>query len=64
MRDRALPKHNPDTGGFINMSQNATITFKEDRPYKDSFYYLLIVSSAEVSFDLDLDYSECGNSGI
>jgi len=64
MRDRALPKHNPDSGGFINMSQNATITFKEDRPYKDSFYYLLIVSSAEVSFDLDLDYSECGNSGI
>lgn len=64
MRDRALPKHNPGIGGFINMSQNATITFKEDRPYKDSFYYLLIVSSAEVSFDLDLDHSECGNSGI
>jgi len=64
MRDRALPKHNPDTGGFINMSQNATITFKEDRPYKSSFYYLLIVSSAEVSFELGLEYSECGNSGI
>ena len=64
MRDRALPKHNPETFGFSQISHNSTVTFNETRPYRNNFYYLLIVSSAEVKFKLELDYTECGSSGI
>jgi len=65
LRDRALPKHNPHDGtGMNNISGNVSVSFKEDRPYKNSYYYLLIVSTTEVSFELELNYSECGSSGI
>ena len=64
LRDRALPKHNPDTSGFSNVSHNETVTFNETRPYRNNFYYLLVVSSSEVTFQLELKYTECGSSGI
>merc|ERR1719209_2488744 len=64
MRDRALPKHNPETSGFSNVSHNETVTFNETQPYRNNFYYLLVVSSSEVTFQLELNYTECGSSGI
>ena len=64
IRDRGLPKHTPEVGGKSNILINSTVAFQEDRPYKDSYYYLLVISSATVSFDLQLDYTECGNVGL
>jgi len=64
LRDRALPKHNPGTAGFTNISHNSSVTFSEKRPYRNAFYYLLVVSSSEVEFELQLNYTECGTSGI
>ena len=64
IRDRALPKHIPEVDGKSNILKNSTVVFYEDRPYRDSYYYLLVVSSAKVSFDLKLDYTDCGNPGL
>ena len=64
IRDRALPKHIPEVNGKSNILVNQTVTFEEERPYKNSYYYLLVVSSAKVSFDLKLDYKDCGNAGL
>ena len=64
IRDRALPKHTPEVGGVSNININASVTFQELRPHRDAYYYLLVVSSATVSFDLKLDTQECGNSGL
>ena len=36
-------------GGVTDISVNMSATFTEERPYKDSYYYLLVVSSNTVS---------------
>ena len=64
LRARALPKHNPDTMGFSKVSHKSGVTFREARPYRRQHYYLLVVSSSEVSFQLQLNYTECGSAGI
>ena len=64
IRDRALPKHVPEVGGFSNIHVNTSFTFKEKRPYRNSYYYLLVVSSATVSLDLHLEYTDCGQAGL
>ena len=64
LRDRALPRHTPEHGGVTDISVNMSATFTEERPYKDSYYYLLVVSSNTVSFHFSMDYKECGKAGL
>ena len=64
IRARALPKHTPEVGGISNMAKNSSSTFFEKRPFRNVYYYLLVVSSATVSFDLRLESKECGDSGL
>jgi hypothetical protein len=54
LRARALPKHEPNESGFTNISLGGTVTFTEHRPVRSAYYYLLLVSSAVVSFQLKL----------
>jgi hypothetical protein len=54
LRARALPKHEPNESGFTNISLGGTATFTEHRPVRSAYYYLLLVSSAVVSFQLKL----------
>ena len=54
LRARALPKHEPNESGFTNVSLGGTVTFTEHRPVRSAYYYLLLVSSAVVSFQLKL----------
>ncbi|XP_023328883.1 post-GPI attachment to proteins factor 6 [Eurytemora carolleeae] len=64
LRARALPRHDPNVGGFTNITEGDQVVFNETRPYKSSYYYLLIVSSAVVKFNLELKYIDCGKSGL
>ena len=57
LRARALPKHDPQVSGFTNISSRGAVTFTESRPVRSAYYYLLVVSSAVVSFQLQLRYN-------
>jgi hypothetical protein len=54
VRARALPKHEPQVSGFTNISSRDGAIFIEKRPVRSAYYYLLVVSSAVVSFQLQL----------
>lgn len=64
LRARALPKHDPNVSGFTNISSRSGVTFTESRPVRSSYYYLLVVSSAVVSFQLQLSTTDCGAAGL
>ena len=64
IRATALPTHTPEHGGITDITLNRTVTFSEERPYKNSYYYLLVVTSNTVSFQFSLDYKECGKAGL
>ena len=36
----------------MNISEGRGVVFKEERPYKSTYYYILIVSSAVINFDI------------
>nr|XP_012223759.1 PREDICTED: uncharacterized protein LOC105673010 [Linepithema humile] len=44
---------------FKNLTTNASYTFTEFSPYEDSYYYLLIVSSSVIEFNVKVQVSEC-----
>jgi len=64
LRPRALPRHDPGVAGFTNITIGGSVVFSEERPYKSSYYYLLVVSSAVINFELELNYSDCGEAGL
>jgi hypothetical protein len=51
LRARALPTYNPSscTG---NLTTDSEFTFTETEPFTDGYYYLLVVSESQVSFNL------------
>ena len=64
VRDRALPRHTPEHGGITDITVNQSVSFSEERPYKNSYYYLLVVTSNTVSFHFSIDYTECDKAGL
>lgn len=48
---RALPTYNP-RNGIGNLTTDSEYTFTETEPYTDGYYYLLVVSESQVSFNL------------
>lgn len=51
LRARALPMYNP-SNGIGNLTTDSEFTFTETEPYTDGYYYLLVVSESQVSFNL------------
>ena len=49
-----MPRHDPNVGGFTNITEDGQVVFNESRPFKSAYYYLLIVSSAVVTFNLGM----------
>ena len=64
MRARGLPAHTVQQGGITDIGVNTTVSLTEERPYRDVYYYLLVVTSNTVSFTFNLDYKECGKPGL
>ena len=64
MRASGLPLHTVQHGGVTDIKINTTASLTEDRPYRDSYYYLLVVTSNTVSFTFSMDYKECGKPGL
>ena len=69
-RGRALPIHDPDmTSGngqksSKNLSAGNNITFHEERPFRSSYYYMLVVSHGRVTFEIDVKHFGCGQVGL
>jgi hypothetical protein len=51
LRARALPTFNPRTV-IGNLSTDSEFTFTETEPFTDGYYYLLVVSESQVSFNV------------
>lgn len=51
LRARALPTYNP-RNGVGNLTTDSEFTFTETEPFTDGYYYLLVVSESQVSFNL------------
>lgn len=64
LRARGLPRHDPHIGGATNLTEGSHFSFEEGRPYAGSHYYLLIVSTAVVTFNIELIPTDCGESGL
>lgn len=66
IRAKALPFHNPTQyqDSRKNVSSNETVVFQEARPYRASYYYILVVSHGQVTFDLNLQLLGCGETGL
>ncbi|KAG5328445.1 TMM8B protein, partial [Acromyrmex charruanus] len=60
LKGRVLPTSNyfHSTESKI-LSTNASYSFIESSPYEDSYYYLLIVSSSIIEFNIKIDTTEC-----
>ena len=69
-RGRALPIHDPDmTSGTRQrsskpLSVGESVTFIEERPIRSSYYYMLVVSHGQVTFDIDVRFYGCGQVGL
>jgi len=64
LRSSGLPRHDPHVKGYMNISEGRGVVFKEERPYKSTYYYILIVSSAVINFDIEMSYTDCGEAGL
>jgi hypothetical protein len=51
LRARALPSYY-SRNGIGNITTDSEFTFTETEPYTDGYYYLLVVSESQVSFNL------------
>jgi len=71
-RAKALPVHDPtvvnDAAASDRRSQigagNASVVFEEQRPYKNEYYYLLVVSEGQVSYRVKVEFEGCGQTGL
>ncbi|XP_015126938.1 post-GPI attachment to proteins factor 6 [Diachasma alloeum] len=58
LQGRALPFLD-HTKTAINLAANGTYTFEEVTPFEDSYYYLLVIASSIVDFNIKVSISEC-----
>ncbi len=64
---KALPLHEPrvwsddETQSISNLTSGGNATFVEMRPFQSSYYYVLVVTQGQVSFDLSLEFYGCKN---
>ncbi|GFG39492.1 hypothetical protein Cfor_00487 [Coptotermes formosanus] len=58
LQARALPTYNP-RNGVGNLTTDSEFTFTETEPYTDGYYYLLVVSESQVSFNLAVTTADC-----
>ncbi len=66
IRAGALPFHRPDDSptGVSNITSTSNASFFEPRPYRDSIYYVIVVSHGTVTFEVDLQLKDCGETGL
>ena len=68
-RGHALPVHSPDVANdagqsFRNLGARDRAQFLERRPYTSQYYYVLIVSKGQVSYNVTVTFRGCGQSGL
>ena len=65
IRAGAFPfnRHSSSTGKS-NISSADNATFFEPRPHKSTTYYMIVVSHGEVTFEVNLAYRTCGETGL
>ncbi|XP_032665040.1 post-GPI attachment to proteins factor 6-like isoform X2 [Odontomachus brunneus] len=60
LKGRSLPiSNNSHLEKPISLTTGASHTFVESNPYEDSYYYLSIVSSSIIKFNIKVDVTEC-----
>ena len=65
LKGRVMPVYNHTSSKtVINMSSTDTHTFTENSPFQDSWYYLMIVSSAPIKFDIKITVTGMNSSKI
>ncbi|OXU28873.1 hypothetical protein TSAR_000403 [Trichomalopsis sarcophagae] len=60
LKGNSLPFHNHSNPGPIgNLSSMDTYTFSELSPYQDTWYYLMVVSSSAITFNVKVTVTNC-----